>query len=228
MKRGGSDRFYLICAVVCFIGLAILGVFNAAEVDPDFYIYIANYYEGEKIDSLDPKTMYKALNAYQSTSTTSCIIQPKLIQSTKALHPYGQGMPWVVSADDMTVEEAEGYCTKGAGFTPYKDGQYIIAPGQVAFTNSNVSSNKDDITIEGTIGEDFKIRFEHVKEWWCHMDCSIEYSHTDVVGAGATNGTSKVNAGAIIGKATSGTAVMLYKKDGINWTPVSFEEFYRQ
>lgn len=192
--------------------------------------FAGNYYIGEYIRQSDSKSIYAALEGYGTVGSTSCIVMPKTLDPTLTISPLNQSLPWIASSEATTQEEANDLADKTGYIQPYDDGDYIIAPGELTFTNSNVSSNATDICIYATIGNNYRISFTHIKEWWCHMDCTEEdYDHSTIVGAGSTNGTDTVLAGTIIGKATSATQVLIEKtEDGRNWVQTSFADYYNR
>ena len=226
MKNRGSDRAYLIVALVCFIFLGILAVFNYEDQNEVVGSFVDSYYRGYKITSMDSKSLYGALNAYGSTSASACIINPKTAASDKLVLPCDQTMPWVQTTDATTTDKATA-AAKVVDCMPFSDGDYIVAPGDLMFLNSNVSCNKTDISIQATIGTKYKIVFSHVQEWWCHMDSTANtYSHSDVVGYGSSNNTDRVIVGTIIGKANSSTIVEMYYDNGSDWVKCTLEDYY--
>lgn len=223
----GGDRCYLVVAILCFLLLVVMTVYNREGEPPDMNAFAGNYYIGEYIRQSDSKAVYNALAGYNNYGTTSCIIMPKTLDPTLTIYPCSQTLPWIASSEATTKAKAEEFAKAAYYIQPYKEGDYIIAPGELTFTNSNVSSNATDRCIYATIGKNYRISFTHIKEWWCHMNCEVDYEHSEVVGAGSTNGTSTVLAGTIIGKAKAETTVWLeYSEDGENWTIVSFESYY--
>lgn len=223
----GKDRVYLIVALVCFVFLVVMTAYNREGEQPDMNNFAGNYYKGEYINARDSKAIYSALEGYAQVDETSCIIMPKTLDNTLKIYPCGQTLPWIASSAATTKKDAEALAKVAGYIQPYKDGDYIIAPGELVFTNSNVSSNATDRCITATIGKNYRISFLHIKEWWCHMESTVEYTHTEVVGAGSSNGTSSVLAGTIIGKAKAETQVCIeYSADGQNWAIVSFESYY--
>ena len=224
----GNDRVYLIAAFICFILLAILAAFNYEGQKDPTDTFVNSYYEGYKIDSMDSKSLYSALNAYNNMGETACIVNPRTVDSDKIITVCDQTLPWIQMSGDTTKAKAEEFAKIEGGCLPFSDGDYIIAPGDLTFINSNVSSNINNKSIQAYIGTKYKIEFSHIAEWWCHMDAKVEdYRHSDVVGHGSNNNTDRVIVGTIIGKATSSTVASIWVKQGDEWVPCSWEDYYK-
>ena len=222
-----GDKKYLILSVVCFLGLFMLSIYNYEGDRPIAKDFVNNYYEGYEVEAMDNRSLYGALKAYNSTETSSCIVNPKTLAEDKKVMPYKQALPWIQSSDAISVEKAESFAERSEGVKPFKDGDYIIAPGDLTFINSNTSSNKHNKCIQAQIGNNYRVEFSYVKEWWCHMESKEEsYRHTDVVGRGSNNNTERVIVGTIIGKATAGTTATIYKKSGTGWEKCSWKSYY--
>lgn len=222
-----SDKLMVIATLLCLLFLSILGALNYSKEDPFFYTNGGEvYYEGRAIPENDPKDEY-TIQYGSRGSSTDCVTSISRVEATEMLTPYGAGVPWLQVSEDADISQVEGeYCLMSE-FTPFRDGDLIVAPGNVVFTTSNTSFGVGDETIEFTIGTDWKITLKCVQSWWCHLDSNGDCRHTEVVGHGATNGTDRAMAGSILGRASGSTIVYVYRKIDGEWVPSNLQSYYK-
>lgn len=213
-------------AVVAFF---VLGCFAAAEYAPEGskIFGFENYYEGVVGEGADPKEVYSAI--YKNTAVMSSKCKTVMME---AEHPTRVGVyTWI--ADGITVsgiEDLEALAIDPedlSALKPFTGAQNIVAPAELKFVNANtVQYAADTISIHANIGTEYRIVFDNVASWWCHMGKADPTKHTDVIGSGGI--FSRCAAGYVIGQANSDTVVSLYKVEdgGASLVPVSFADVF--
>lgn len=215
-----KNNMFLGIAAVSFVFLGCVAAFNYSKpIDKQFSP--ENFYKGDSYDSSilteDPKAYYKNFNPGLSTDTEaicSAIItrgnQPKMTP-TNLVWPSDGNV--VKNADEVkayytvTEQPMHAYC--------FKDDEFILAPGDIKFTNSNIlQADENNYTIEGVVGK-YYFEFGNVKNWWCHLNKKTSKKHTVQCGKGASamGGIEDVSKGVIIGQATEKSYVAVYKYD---------------
>lgn len=215
---GGRDykgRGVIIFAVFSFIVLGLIVLWNyRPENEKEFSA--ESFYTGQSAEDSDPKTLWAVIHGTAYYDTSSCLTKPP----TTTVE-YCHGAAWL-SSGSRTEEKMQSVDGR-----VYADGDYIIAPVNLRFANSNVSSSEGSIDIEAYVlsGNKVRITWKNVKTWWCHIGKEDVTRHTEVYGKGGSY--DECTLGTVVGQATKDTVVCIeYQNDVGEWETWTVEEFY--
>lgn len=230
--RDNGDEFnkwrkLLPWSIVCAVVLLLIWVLGFPENnDTDFSPN--SFYVGDATGVVDPKVLYD--NYYKSVlSELSC--RSAMFNGDNPIR-LSTNMFWIIDDDKRLTDDssadnavsllgdknAEGF------YTPYEAGDYIIAPTNITYLNSNIKSDmpgRTDIVV--MCGRQYKLVFEDVECWWCHIGISDSSQHTTIYGKGGKYSTA--NAGRVLGQAKSSTRVKMYKQNGDSWDEFDFADY---
>lgn len=219
----------LIIVCVSFLLLGLYAAYNSPFEDDTKTFGLENFYVGEEHEEIDPRMQYGVYTAGNLDDIT-CL--PSMSKGV-SMYTCKSNVVWMVDNSVKSDEEVASVITGSVIdateciYQPFKDGDMILAPAAMTFTNSNVEQTSlDRIDITGKLGTDYEIVFTNVKSWWCHIGKSNPKQHSTVYGNKGTY--SNCAAGCVIGQANSSTQVQLKKKNpdtGV-FEPYPFEQFY--
>ena len=210
-----------------FIGFIVLGIYaamNSSTVDDTKTFSPESFYAGETHDEIDPREQY---GIFSSGKLSSAQCNSTMVKGSN-IHKCNSNVVWLV--DDSTIttdadvaDKIVNSCTDPASFfySPYKDGDMILAPATLVFMNSNVEQTSiNEIDIIASMGTDYQITFYNVKCWWCHIGKDDVKTHSTVYGNKGSYSTC--SAGNVIGQATANTSVQIKK---LNTTTGVYEPY---
>lgn len=191
--------------IIVFLGLYLMVLFNTGRENDAVFTTDA-FYQGISGSEINYKDLYNSLYVGLAPGSGECSTEMKSAEDY-GLSPYMAGrFTWLVAKPVSTSADM------GTGTTimPYEDGDYIIAPGNLKFVNSNiVQDSADFIHIEAILNDTYVIRWDNVTSWWCHLGKEHKSKHSKVVGNGGIY--SSCSQGFVIGEANAMTRVTFYK-----------------
>ena len=207
-----ENKPLMIIATAAFFILGVLAVIQQSPTSGKIF-GDGNFYTSNVGVKSNPKETYNKVFANNVLAGTACNTIAKTCEDLYTV----QGNYWIVNRDSgiTNVSDFDKYkvSENSLSITPYKNGDYIISPTNLKFTNSNTTLNPSNGQryIEATIGSEYIIRWDDVECWWCHIGKTDNDSHTARVGYGGS--PSSVISGIVIGQAKSSTKVTLRKLD---------------
>ena len=217
-------KILFIIAIIVFTGLALLNLFDYNNSNEHIF-GTDNFYKGHSGEDIDPRNFYRAVNVGVTPGHNECRNSMELASDRGIKTTPAGWITWIGESSPSSIADVYAYGVEGSKcvLKPYKQDEFIIAPGHLKFLNSNIKqTDPDSIMIEAKYGE-YVIRWENVKTWWCHIDKDNPKKHTKIVGSKGVYASCRT--GYIIGQANAETKVSLFKVDADNnYTAANFEE----
>lgn len=207
-----ENKPLMIMATVAFFVLGVLSIIQQSPTSGKIF-GDGNFYTSNIGKASNPQKEYNQAFAVNVLTGTACNTLAKTCKDIYTI----RGNYWIANRDASitTATDFDKYkvSENSLSITPYKNGDYIISPTNLKFTNSNTTLNPSNGQryIEATIGNEYIIRWDDVECWWCHIGKTDNDNHTARVGYGGS--PSSVISGVIIGQAKSSTKVTLRKLD---------------
>lgn len=186
------------------------------------------FYQGTQLGNIDYKSLYDSWYVGLAPGSGSCktemekavsdmpmengnVIELCMTPNAQWIAPHVVSSNGEIGADQHTI-------------MPYEDEDVIISPGTLVFLNQNISLNENsEPYIEAILNNSYKIRWDNISCWWCHVGKENKTKHTRCIGKGGSY--SQCTQGYIIGEAKADTAVSFFKLDANgDWLDASVGE----
>ena len=202
MPESNSKMKLVLVFIACCL-LCLLYYTKHVNNEPKTYAQ-GNFYESNNSLDVNSQALYEQMVGNSVLEENAC---SKTM--TSASNPLRcNKFTWIVDGQTKTREELVKADDQDY-YLLYEDGDYIVAPVQLTFINSNIKTYIDgEISIRAYAGTKYIIHWDDVDAWWCHMD-KTKNQHTTKIGAGGKFPVCVE--GMIIGKAKSTTRVTIYK-----------------
>lgn len=212
MKR---NRLKIVLVMLMCLGS--LAVLLVGYTEPNDSVFAVDaFYEGTKAGSIDYKAMYDSWYVGLAPGSGACKAEMEVAVSgadmengSKIELCMAPSAVWIAphiisSNDEMGANQSV--------ITPYEEGDVIISPGHLKFLNQNLTLNENsEPYIEAVLNDTYKIRWDNISCWWCHVGKDNKNRHTKRIGKGGAY--SECMQGYIIGEAKAETSVSFYRVD---------------
>ena len=225
------DSVVISLALISVVALAFL-VITSQTPNVEKTFSNESFYSGQVGEIKDGKTIYELNKDTIMLTDSYCNTSMWFVDKPQSV--LDSGCYWISANKEIDAKYIRGLTTQGdvTGIYTSED-QFIVAPCDLYYTNTNVTVGANDTCYIQAIAHasngHYRLTWNNIYCWWCHIGKDTVNRHDKVYGAGQTQWSTAAK-GFIIGQAQPGSTTVRveYRKDTSStvWEPSSLAEFY--